>query len=142
MREITGNLWDYYNKRGFAICITTNGALRKDGCGVMGRGCALEAKQRIPGIEKLLGEGITKWGNVFRFAVECVAFFPTKHHWMDKADLVLIQKSAEMLAMTAKASPDCNFILPRPGCGNGGLRWEEVKPVIEFLPDNVWVICP
>lgn len=31
-------------------------------------------------------------------------------------------------------------VLPRPGCGNGRLTWEQVKPVIKFLPDNVWVI--
>jgi len=30
--------------------------------------------------------------------------------------------------------------LPRPGCGNGHRTWEEVKPLLDGLPDNVWVI--
>mgnify|MGYP001580901715 CR=1 FL=1 len=57
------------------------------------------------------------------------------------ADLELIKESASQLAVVAGAYSNKTFVLPRPGCGNGGLKWEDVKPVIEpILPDNVHVI--
>ncbi|HEV2379850.1 MAG TPA: hypothetical protein VG206_08650 [Terriglobia bacterium] len=31
-------------------------------------------------------------------------------------------------------------LLSRPGCGNGWLRWQEVKPMVMMLSENVWVI--
>ena len=46
------------------ICITTNGFVKKDGCAVMGRGCAQEAKNRYPNINKLLGIHINTKGNI------------------------------------------------------------------------------
>jgi hypothetical protein len=54
MIEITGNIWDYYDK-GYNICITTNGFVKKDGCATMGRGTALQAKRRFNGIDRKLG---------------------------------------------------------------------------------------
>jgi len=43
MKEVIGNIWNYYNK-GNWIVITTNGTIKKNGEAVMGRGVALEAK--------------------------------------------------------------------------------------------------
>lgn len=65
MIEIYGNIWFYYNK-GYNICITTNGFVRKDGCAVMGRGTALQAKQRFSKLDRKLGDmlgGPTTVGN-------------------------------------------------------------------------------
>jgi hypothetical protein len=139
MREIKGNLWDYYGKDNFVILVTTNGFVKKNGECVMGRGCALEAKQRIPQLPYLLGYHIKLNGNVpFRVPAEPIMTFPTKHVWWEKSDIELIKKSAEFYAA---CDAETTFILPRPGCGNGGLKWVDVKPVIEtILLDNVWVI--
>ena len=30
--------------------------------------------------------------------------------------------------------------LPKVGCGNGGLKWEDVKPHLKFLDDRFIVI--
>ena len=40
MNEVNGNLWD---SNADIIVITTNGAVRKDGAAIMGRGVALQA---------------------------------------------------------------------------------------------------
>lgn len=140
MKEIKGELWDYYDKPDHVICITTNGIVKKTGECVMGRGCAFEATRKVPGIAKVLGQHIKSHGNVPAFLVRNILSFPVKHHWIEEADLQLIEKSAMWLDAFAELHPMTTFILPRPGCGNGRLTWEIVKPVIEFLPDNVWVI--
>lgn len=70
MREATGNLWDANVD---AYVITTNGTLKKDGTLVMGKGCAREARDMFPGIDKLVGKEVAARGNVpivFRAKVE------------------------------------------------------------------------
>lgn len=145
MREITGNLWDYYQKPNTIICITTNGTIKKNGRGVMGRGCAAEAVRRIPNIDLYLGDALRKFGNIPTRMGDLgqlipLIFFPVKHNWYEAADLQLIKRSAQWLAIEAEVEPNTTFVLPRHGCGNGRLEWGRVKPLLETLPDNVWVI--
>ena len=140
MREITGNLWDHNNADSI-ICITTNGFVKKNGEAVLGRGCAYEATQRIPGIAKRLGEWIITNGNVPCWLTTGLVTFPVKRVWWEKADLKLIEESAAWLrAVATETLPGHKFILPRPGCGNGQLAWADVKPLLLSLPDNVFVI--
>ena len=147
MIEIVGNLWDHYPKH--IICLTTNGTIKNDGSGVMGRGCALEATKRFPGIARNLGAKVKAWGNCVQWLDECgpnkpsrILAFPVKHNWWETADIELIRSSANELAEFAEEEEFMHetFILPRPGCGNGKLSWGEVKPIIAFLPNNIHVI--
>lgn len=141
MKEIVGDLWDFYAKPSTIILITTNGKVRRDGRAVMGRGCAKEATQRFADIAKTLGELIEQYGNIVQEIRIGVWAFPVKHSWEMDADMELIKSSARQLAEHATDLANLTFILPRPGCGNGRLGWEDVKKVIEpILPDNVWVI--
>ena len=142
MKEIVGELWDYLNKNFTRICITTNGDINSRGLAVMGRGCAFEAKKRFPWIARDLAQLIEMKGNIFQHVYGNIYAFPVKHHWDEPADLDLIKESAKSLASRALEYPLTTFILPRPGCGNGRLTWEEVKPVIEpiLVTDNIWVI--
>ena len=153
MKVVYGDIWEY--PAGY-ICLTTNGDVRKDGAAVMGRGVALQAKERFPGIEFAVGEEIRRCGNVLMVLdfidwrsstreehnPRLFVIFPVKHHWREPADLGLIHESAMSLAELAEEHPDKTFILGRPGCGNGGLTWDEVRPVLEGvgLPDNVHII--
>lgn len=123
------------------ICITTNGDVRRDGAAVMGRGVALQAKQRLPGIEYKLGDHIRSHGNHV-CCIGSLIFFPVKHHWKNKANLQLIKRSAEELVALLKISTFIDTVaLPRPGCGNGGLDWKDVKEIIApILPDCVVVV--
>ncbi len=136
MIEVVGNLWDYPAD---VRIITTNGTRRKDGECVMGRGCAKEAKDRFPALPKALGERIKAEGNhPYPFEEYGLISFPVKHNWYEKADLILIRTSALQLARML--DPDKLYVLPRPGCGNGGRSWSEVRPLLKDLPDNVHVI--
>lgn len=155
MKEARGNLWEYPADMRI---ITTNGDVNSQGEAVMGRGCALEAKERIPGLAKFLGELIRRHGNrsydlsraahdysspVSPFVnpiVVPIITFPVKYHWHEKANRQLIRVSAQSLAIKANwgwpAQRPGSYVLPRPGCGNGGLRWEDVKPILDPILDD------
>ena|SRR5579862_4938305 len=141
MKEITGELWDYYGRTNYIILITTNGTVKKNGECVMGRGCAAEAVKRIPGIAAKLGTFLRHLGNrIYELEFKKLYSFPVKHNWYEQADLKLIRESAEALKYNAKLNETITFVLPRPGCGNGRLDWKDVRPLLEDLPDNVLVI--
>lgn len=154
MIEVFDNLWTYIEKNPVDfICVTTNGYIKSDGSLVMGRGIAREVKSLFPGIEHTLGDRVRKSGNCVHvfYNVERptgrkkkfynLVSFPTKHEdWRENSDLDLIRLSALELEEIAKTLPTRTFLLPRPGCGNGGLDWKDVKPVIDFLPNNVFII--
>ena len=140
MREVVGDLWELPADW---RCITTNGDVKRNGACVMGRGCAREARDRFPGFDKILGFKLQHLGNhLILHTPQQLITFPVKHHWDEPADLDLISRSARELAFVARELHWQTFLLPRPGCGNGGLRWEAVKVWLERaeLPDNVIVV--
>ena len=147
MIDIHGDLWDYPDD---VTAITTNGYVTAKGACVMGRGCALQAKMRYPGIELNLGALVGLHGNRCfhlrkglllagsdRTLPRTILTFPVKHHWRQAADLRLIAKSCgEAMEMADKFGWE-KIVLPRPGCGNGGLTYEwDVRPKIESLLDD------
>lgn len=134
MLEQTIDLWEPYDQ-GAVICITTNGTVKNNGECVMGRGCAAQAKKLFPKLPKRLGDRLREEGNHTHFFEDIrIISFPVKHNWYEKADLKLIERSAQELASWDR---DLGTIyIPRPGCGNGQLKWEDVKPYLEFLPDK------
>ena len=145
MKEIQGNLWTFWGREPYIILITTNGTIKKNNHAVLGRGCAKEASIKIPGIARLLGAHLLNFGNKLMVTDRGYGTFPVKHEWWsEKADPELIVQSATDLAKMVQ-HPDFagkTWILPRPGCGVGQLKWSEVKPLLETveLPDSVWII--
>lgn len=145
MKEVKADLWSFHKQPYAVVCITTNGVVKNDGTCVMGRGCAWEAKQRIPTVAKVLGSMIQEHGNHVHHLGTFLMSFPVKHSWWERADLELIKQSAIELRSEAITYKDWSFYLPRPGCGNGKLSWEgEVKPLLESLdlPDNIVIVSP
>lgn len=143
MIEIKGNIWDFYKKDPEAyICITTNGFVKNNGECVMGAGVAKEAKEKFPEFPKLLGTTIRSLkNNVLMFEGYRILTFPTKHNWFENSDPTLIKKSAEQLMKYINEFKIPRVYLPRPGCGNGKLKWKDVKPVIEnILDDRVLIV--
>lgn len=148
MIEAIGDLWTYPCD---VRCIATNGAVRRDGTAVMGKGTAGEANTRWPGLNRMLGDQLRKFGNrVLMLGIESnespiwIWAFPTKHHWMEKADLALIAESCRQATEMANAVGEklgrpLRLALPRPGCGarTGQLDWEtQVRPVVQDLLDD------
>ncbi len=125
--------------------VTTNSTLRSDLSLVMGRGSALEATKRWPGIDRECGKAIADHfarNVVYGFLVVRPNFgiFQVKKFWGDMAELGIIKISVEFLANYAGAYAGMEFRMNFPGIGNGRLKYEEVLPLLEKLPDNV-IIC-
>lgn len=139
MREIKGNLWDQNG----IIGITTNGVIKSNGHLVMGKGIALQAAQRYYDLPRILGASVAAHGNKIAYIKEYnIIAFPTKDHWKDKSDIILILQSTMDLYTLLKSLSFPDYFMTRPGCGNGGLNWrQEVKPVVELIfPDNVTIV--
>lgn len=144
MKETTSDIWETELD---AICVTTNGVVTKNGL-VMGKGFALQVSQRFPGIAKFFGKHVQHEGNVphlYRnyplLKESYLISLPTKHHWRDPADIKLIEKSIKLLVEIADANLHLKRIgMTRPGCGNGGLDWNDVKPIIEPLLDDRFIV--
>lgn len=139
MKEAIGDLWDYYAS-GAIIAVPVNGSVRRDGSAVMGAGFALQAKRHFPGLAKRLGTLIQNQGNhVFDLGFNLVSF-PTKQNWWERGDLGLIERSCEELTSLTQSRGWRRVLLPRPGCGNGKRKWEEVLPILARYFDNRFIV--
>ncbi|MGE0684424.1 MAG: macro domain-containing protein [Candidatus Binatia bacterium] len=109
--------------------------------GVMGKGVALQFKQAFP-------ENFRRYEQACRakevqpgrmFIVETgrlsnpkyIINFPTKRHWKGKARLEDIRSGLKTLIEEVKRLGIHSIAVPPLGCGNGGLEWAEVRPLIE-----------
>lgn len=138
MLEVKGDMWQ--SPAHFYI-ICTNGVLSENGSLVMGKGIALEAKKRFPGLPQKLGMWVREWGNrVFICHEELLITFPTKRHWRDDSDLWLIEQSAKQVVEIVDKYEIKSVAMPRPGCGAGNLSWTQVKPwLVNILDDRFTV---
>ena len=137
MIEKTGDLWTYPAEY---RCITTNGIVGNNGL-IMGKGIALQAKLKYPNLPKTLGQYIERWGNrPFILLAEKLITFPTKKHYKDSSDIWLIKNSAELIIEIVNKFKIKSVAMSRPGCGNGGLAWDFVKPWIENIFDDRFIV--
>lgn len=124
--------------------ITTNGYVAKDGRAVMGRGCAREARCFFPNLDYKLGRMIREHGNrtmrLGRYDGIDLCSLPVKHHWRENAELELIERSVTQLVEIVDKFSYERVVMPRPGCGNGGLEWSTVKPLIEPLLNGRFIV--
>ena len=149
MIETKGNLFDDTNLN--CIVCTINQIVKNNGELVMGAGIAKEFRDRYPFLAESFGKrtkfkesGILLANDiVFRqkesgvvIDYVCICGLPTKYDWRDKSDIDLIVKSCRELLMVANAFGWEKIGMTRPGCGNGGLNWDNVKNKISFLDDR------
>ena len=145
MLDVMADLWTTSCD---ARCITTNGTVKPNGRGVMGRGTALQAKRQLVGLEVTLGAQLLEHGNHVAILSRTGAkdrptplvIFPVKHQRHERADLDLIQQSARELVTLTAAQGWKVVLLPRPGCGNGQRTWTEVAPILTPILDDRFVV--
>ena len=138
MKEIHGNIWEY---RGSAVvAITTNGQVGRSGRAVMGRGVAAQAARLFPDLARRLGRMIGEGGNHVHYLGGNIVSFPVEHSPFQVPDLRLIQRSARELAALADERGWTAIVVPRPGCGGGGLSWGEVRPILEPCFDDRFTV--
>lgn len=139
MLEKSVNIFDYFGEVD-AICITTNGFTKKDGRAVMGAGVAKSIRDYFKNIDMVLGETIKHKGNhvykLIDYKNTDLLAFPVKHNWWENGDIELIKRSCHELMQYINDNQLTKVLLPRPGCGNGKLDWNEVKKEIEILLDD------
>lgn len=110
--------------------------------GVMGKGIALQFKRAFPAMyadyEASAHVGRVKIGSMHVHDLGAlvggprwIINFPTKRHWRAKSRLVDIQSGLQDLIATVRRLGVRSIALPPLGCGNGGLLWDDVRPLIE-----------
>jgi hypothetical protein len=139
VREAVLDLWERH-RDGAVVGVTTSGLVGKDGRAQLGRGCAREAAARFPWLAARLGAAIASGGNHVVHLGERLVAFPVEHTPFERPDLALVRRSAAELAALADVQGWVEVLLPRPGCGGGGLEWAEVRPVIAPLLDDRFLV--
>lgn len=138
MLESVGDIWEYAGTA--VIAITASGTLTRDGRAVLGRGVARQAGERFPGLAAILGSLIaTQGSHVFDLGNGLVSF-PVEESAWSLPDLRIIARSAEELRALADRCGWQRIVVPRPGCGGGGLAWKEVKPLLEPCFDGRFLV--
>lgn len=168
MREMVGNIWDYWQKKW--IVVTTNIGYRpaKDneteaGPCPMGAGLAKDLAERAPHIPYIYGIFCHKWQahTPTMWRPEGVILFPTKPlnaeqpwlSWKSKSNMVLVERSLRELATlkipdraylaTLARSADIDndeILVPLVGCKNGKLTEKQVLPLMKEILDDRFVL--
>ncbi len=107
--------------------------------GVMGKGIALAFKNEFPDNYKIYKKTCEnkelKIGNLLvtqtgRLTPKYIVNFPTKQHWRGRSKIEYIEDGIKSLVKVIQEKEIKSIAVPPLGCGNGGLNWEEVKPLI------------
>jgi len=125
--------------------------------GVMGKGVALEFKRRWPenfrAYKRMCTDKKLSPGGMFifdnndfldgekhRFLIN----FPTKLHWRSRSKIEYVKDGLVDFVEQVRRLGVKSVAMPPLGCGNGGLEWLDVRPLIEAalseLPEVNFVI--
>ncbi len=121
--------------------------------GVMGKGVALEFKRRFPGLFEDYAERCSakqvKLGESYLYEDlfgTKILNFPTKDHWRSPSRLGDIERGLDDFVARYQDWGITSIAFPPLGCGNGGLSWSDVGPLmyrkLHALPIDIQVFAP
>lgn len=110
--------------------------------GIMGKGIALQFRQAFPRMfrdyERACKEGRVNLGKMDVHDLgglvggpRWIINFPTKGHWKSRSRIEDVETGLGDLIDRVRALGIRSIAVPPLGCGNGGLPWQEVRPLIE-----------
>ena len=144
MKVLIGNMFDSSMK---TLVNTVNCV------GVMGKGVALEFKKRFPEMYKeyarLCDQKQVLPGKPYFYQDFCgtsILVFPTKDHWRSPSKLKYIVDGLDWFVQNYQNYNITSIAFPPLGCGNGGLTWDVVGPImyekLYSLPIDVEIYAP
>ncbi|WP_220038671.1 macro domain-containing protein [Curtobacterium sp. MCLR17_040] len=108
--------------------------------GVMGKGIALQFKQAYPEMFKAYQKeaksghlslgSMHVWESGMLEGPRYVINFPTKGHWRSRSKLSDVRAGLIDLVRVIRELNIKSIAVPPLGCGNGGLDWRDVEPII------------
>jgi len=132
MKYLTGNLMEADTQ---ALVNTVNTV------GVMGKGIALQFKERFPLNFKIYADackkGEMKIGKMLVVKENnlngeiIIINFPTKTEWFKKSQYDYIEEGLKDLVRVIVDYKIQSIAIPPLGCGNGGLNWNKVKSLMD-----------
>lgn len=132
MKYLKGNLFEAQTQ---ALVNTVNTV------GVMGKGIALQFKETFPMNFRIYAAACKKGEiHVGKMLVvkenslngeKIIINFPTKTEWFKKSQYNYIEDGLKDLVKVIEEYKITSIAIPPLGCGNGGLNWDKVKPMIE-----------
>ncbi len=109
--------------------------------GIMGKGIALMFKEQFPrnfeAYARACDAGEVRIGKMFvtenkeLFGPRWIINFPTKTHWRVKTKIEWVEEGLKDLVRVIRDKKIHSIAIPPLGCGNGGLDWSDVHPLIE-----------
>lgn len=117
--------------------------------GVMGKGLAAAFKERFPSMfheykvvcsDSLLEPG-SSW--LWKGPEQWVLNFATKKHWRNPSKLEYVRDGLDEFRQKYEQFGIREIAFPRLGCGNGGLNWDIVRPLmvdkLQDLPIAIFI---
>ena len=128
VRFVRGNLFD---SQASALVNTVNCV------GIMGKGIAYEFRRAYPAYHDdyvlRCRRHEVQLGHVYSYRErnKTIVTFPTKQHWKSKSRLEDVEAGLAALRSLVQSEHLTAVAVPPVGCGNGGLAWSDVKPLVE-----------
>ena len=125
--------------------------------GIMGKGIALMFKKQFPdnfaAYALACEAGEVRTGKMFVTEVEkqedlfdeaegtvrlrWIINFPTKEHWRADTRIEWVEEGLKDLVRVIREKEIRSIAIPALGCGEGGLDWNKVRPLIESALEGV-----
>lgn len=121
--------------------------------GVMGKGIASSFKNKYPEMfieyKRMCDKKLVHTGELYPYKIEdkvAVINFPTKQHWRSPSKLEYIISGLQWFTENYEKLNIKSIAFPPLGCGNGGLSWEYVGPImykyLKELPIDIEIYAP